>query len=1272
MGQASSTDEEEYKLRAWKSDTNYPKPSDYPENNIPELIAKPNTAIAFSGGSSRSYIAALGFLAGLRDLELLSEIRYMSGVNGGALATAIYCYGDPDLDDELLLGPIYPPEKITMEMLEAMDANCARRLTSYNYLYQALLTVSLDKRLAWYDAISEKFLKPVNIHPGKYFTWSHASLRDILRRNQIVGLQADDFILPRKSAGPYMILGWTFAGPERSNQENPYDAKYNQFRYFEVTPLYVGQFSNEYAAYGGEQIRLGGVIEPYGFSITGGQAPEYGLEEDELTGILDVPKPSRALDLTTAVSISSYNPGTVFDSYAIAESVAYPLTCNYWSPTSEQPLIQPTIYADGGAVQNIPLISFIQRGVEKIIAVSNSYTPINYPVLLEYNSHRHWWRTKHIRSSDIDITLASFFGILPLQDSTMEMKISSDYRRNHVFETTQFDNLIRGFREASLKGHGIICRQIWKTVDNPYYGIEAGREVDVTFVYLEALSEWDGRLKSTVRDQVYSGPKDAFTAATNLFQGGEEFQGFPHYDSNRLVLSHREANLIANLVGWSVIQNRDIFEDVLSHNPSPKNNKPFSTLREYSPSPVPKDEFEADEIVLGEEMDGDEDVVGPVSLDNILAQEEDDKTAPEPVRTISPDMMRLEEDPPIDDGAETKEDDEAMIAEIKRKQLNLPPTADIQIVEFSSQTLYNGTVLRRMTSIIYDQASEEESARSPNNEISAIIRDTDDRLDISLSPSGYVIFKLESIEMPAESDDAVAEPQSTNAAVVSVDDGDEVMPVDEVINDTANGASLQTDDQVQAETDVLLDKNLIEEPANVDKVEVASMPVPVDDDESSQAPADVPSSSSDDLDNGFEKITDPNATKTSAEAEPADLIDEPLHASASETEVILEATQEMVEEAAAVTTDPLTVAEEHAEVDSEFVSAHVDSSEIPASDPPTSVEEEVPVNQEPLSEEDFVSEEVVVESESLENLIESIDNTVLVADVPSAEETEVLVAKENLSAEVVLTDVCIEKQPVEIAEAYEIAVEPSPVDVEFTPIPSAEYEEPRSAEMVESDKPADEPLAVNETAAPFVEVFAQDDIEQDNPHSTSAHMVVTKPDFSAADATLSEVSACPSEAPVIITSQTLSFNLLSLDNNQVSTGSSPIDDDRGSTRTDYSETFGVLPDSVLAPSPGSATVDNNHRLTEESTNAQTNEFLSSSSASSQAPITADPSSPTSVAQLHSLDDIIKGNVVDMNHAKKEDYLDDETFFKVFGMDKQVFNALPKWKRDQMKKKAGLF
>jgi hypothetical protein len=55
-------------FKAWQSSNAYPVPSDFPELKEETVTKRPNTAIAFTGGGSRSFLASIGYLAGLTEL----------------------------------------------------------------------------------------------------------------------------------------------------------------------------------------------------------------------------------------------------------------------------------------------------------------------------------------------------------------------------------------------------------------------------------------------------------------------------------------------------------------------------------------------------------------------------------------------------------------------------------------------------------------------------------------------------------------------------------------------------------------------------------------------------------------------------------------------------------------------------------------------------------------------------------------------------------------------------------------------------------------------------------------------------------------------------------------------------------------------------------------------------------------------------------------------------------------------------------------------------
>ena len=116
------------KAKAWKSNSEFPTAADFPETQY--LRSKPNTAIAFSGGGSRAYTAAMGYLGALRELDLFKNIRYIGGISGGAWATTTFTFVQNSTDDEVFLGKIVQPQDIQYEELKIMDSRCARRLVN--------------------------------------------------------------------------------------------------------------------------------------------------------------------------------------------------------------------------------------------------------------------------------------------------------------------------------------------------------------------------------------------------------------------------------------------------------------------------------------------------------------------------------------------------------------------------------------------------------------------------------------------------------------------------------------------------------------------------------------------------------------------------------------------------------------------------------------------------------------------------------------------------------------------------------------------------------------------------------------------------------------------------------------------------------------------------------------------------------------------------------------------------------------------------------------
>jgi len=235
-----------------------------------------------------------------------------------------------------------------------------------------------------------------------------------------------------------------------------------------------------------------------------------------------------------------------------------PMDFNYWSPAIEHPSSTSTLFTDGGFSQDHGLIPLLQRGVKKIFVVTATPNTINFESLRNYDSPDNWKNAKKMKERVFDNMTPSYFGIA-------EDVKENDYDQNHVFRTSEFEGLVEGYYAAHLRGSGLIHRQMYTTVENTFYGIRADQNFDITFFNSQRCDSWDKLLPTEIYDLLYVNrpPKDT----PGCFPGNAstmEFEHFPYFTTQIPCYTKSEANALANLASWVVIDNKDIIEDIFS------------------------------------------------------------------------------------------------------------------------------------------------------------------------------------------------------------------------------------------------------------------------------------------------------------------------------------------------------------------------------------------------------------------------------------------------------------------------------------------------------------------------------------------------------------------------------------------------------------------------------------------------------------------------------------------------------------------------------------
>jgi hypothetical protein len=543
----------EFSAKAWQSSKDYPEPSDFPE--VALLKDRPNTAIAFTGGGSRAYTAAIGYLAGLHKLDLLKNVRYVGGISGGAWATSTFSFVQNVDDDDIFLGPVLNPEDFSLEKLKKMDDNCARRLTDTDLTALGLKAWARGEvnsvAGAWAYGVTTAYLTSVGVTPGKYFSWNEKSVSEILSKNS--HLTAADFTTVKLNR-PFPIIGTALVGPAEGA---PYTHKNQNYTLLEITPLYIGQMrtldvSYEYTRGIRHTRRVGGMVEPFAWSDKGA-APSRGLLPHQTTGLLSIPEPTKAMDIGTSAAASSYAPGSFVEAFHPKDLAnALGMHFDYWSPSAAIPSAKDTLFTDGGAYENIVLISYLQRRVSRIILFFNDHTPL--APANKYNPS-----TDTYTGDQLSDSLTCFFGVLPEPMSKFENR-SFEYERDQVFHRNDFPKVVSALQAAQAKGDGIFATLNLTTIDNNWWGIPAGITTEITFAYLGRIPAWEAKLPHLMKP-LFVPWSNAEDLSNDIDHGS--FRKFPHYATTGGEINAERANALADLTGWSVLHNADLFRRVL-------------------------------------------------------------------------------------------------------------------------------------------------------------------------------------------------------------------------------------------------------------------------------------------------------------------------------------------------------------------------------------------------------------------------------------------------------------------------------------------------------------------------------------------------------------------------------------------------------------------------------------------------------------------------------------------------------------------------------------
>mmetsp|Transcript_2767 Transcript_2767/g.3188 ORF Transcript_2767/g.3188 Transcript_2767/m.3188 type:complete len:658 (-) Transcript_2767:224-2197(-) len=564
---------------------------------------KDQIGLALSGGI---YVAAAGGAATMRGFQqqcivvdgeerpAMEAFDYISGLSGGTIPTMLYCYAQ-NVDSATLLDAdfrINDPSEITSEVLDRRTENSIFETVTDKFtdsfipsLLYGVSTGALDK--IWTMSILNEMLSPFGIEGNKTISPKSDETND-----------TSDLILPRSGINAIPLSNFIMAGEAKDSGRSIIDAYLEVIKCLnkkkwvnkfvpreeiveaiqevehEILMAYVGgsvDVRNGYVSSNGTSFRSilnsipakkwGATDSPLSLEFLVGMGTNFlgmGAVTDSDGKFLDIVKDAlKDEDVLEYIGdhLDGGNIKEIMKDGEYRNKIKTALTTDVLTMAAHTRKVdvgdgggeREMLFVDGGLIDGLGVPALVQRKVRTIVSSIWGHGKERKYERLYSKTKGENLDTWLSEGMDIGIAdIASYFGFYQGEKGLFMNRMFEDgvYHLGQLRKT--FDALFEAGKPL------VITLKDLKTVENPFWGIEAGKTVDLTIIYYTLPKSFSEKV-ALETDKDGSFVNKEFKDFPNL----DGLKNFDYGDKTNNILmtgalTTRQANMAAYLGSWVI------------------------------------------------------------------------------------------------------------------------------------------------------------------------------------------------------------------------------------------------------------------------------------------------------------------------------------------------------------------------------------------------------------------------------------------------------------------------------------------------------------------------------------------------------------------------------------------------------------------------------------------------------------------------------------------------------------------------------------------------